>query len=30
MLEELIIDGCNELETIYLSNCPKLKYINIP
>lgn len=30
MLEELIIDGCNELETIYLSNCPKLKSLYIP
>jgi len=30
MLEELDISGCNELETINLSNCPKLKSITIP
>lgn len=30
MLEELNIQGCNELETITLSNCPKLKSLVIP
>jgi len=30
MLEELDITGCNELETIVLSNCPKLKYLTVP
>jgi len=30
MLEELIIDGCTELETINLSNCPKLKTLTVP
>jgi len=30
MLEEIIIDGCNELETISLSDCPKLRSITIP
>jgi len=30
MLEELIIDGCTELETINLRNCPKLKQLTIP
>jgi hypothetical protein len=30
MLEELDITGCNELETIVLSNCPKLKYLIVP
>ena len=30
MLEELIIGGCNELKSISLSDCPKLKSITIP
>jgi hypothetical protein len=30
MLEEIIINGCNELETISLSDCPKLRSITIP
>ena len=30
MLEELNIYGCNELETITLNNCPKLKSLVIP
>lgn len=30
MLEELIIDGCTELETINLRNCPKLKQLTVP
>lgn len=30
MLEEIIIDGCNELETISIRNCPKIKSLTIP
>lgn len=30
MLENLNISGCNELETITLNNCPKLKSLIIP
>ena len=30
MLEELIIDGCTSLETISLSDCPKLRSITVP
>ena len=30
MLEELIIDGCEDLETIDLRDCPKLKSIIVP
>ena len=30
LLEELILDGCTELEVISLTNCPKLKQLSIP
>jgi len=30
MLEDLIITGCNELESITLRNCPKIKSLVIP
>lgn len=30
MLEEIIISGCDELETISLSDCPKLRSIVVP
>jgi len=30
LLEELLLDGCNELEVINLTNCPKLKNLVVP
>jgi len=30
MLEEIDISGCNELEVIKLSNCPKLRSLSVP